>query len=588
MTNKIHPDFHQEENRLGYTKKYIEYVLKAAELNQGNYKENIKQAMVDLDYLDSSLSYINILTNSKFLDMASTEFETLKRIKDKPYFARINFKKTSKNTEDVYYIGKTSLYEKETQEPIIIDWRSPVANVYYDGRLGDVSYESNDKTVNGFLSLKRQYKIEDGKLIDCQDVDLTTTDELLQDSLSGKADSRLTEIVSTIQAEQNQVIRADLNRPIIVQGAAGSGKTTIALHRISYFIYQYAEKFRPEQLMIIAPNKMFIDYISDVLPELGVDKIRQATFIDFVKECIGKKLKVVNPEQKLISFLNKEVENEKMVKWLSSFKGSLTYKKIINRYLKDIRDGMSPCEDFVLEKFRLSSGKKLHKLFIKEYKYLPFLKRKEKIQEILRADLKRKKKQALAKLEEKYEEALEQALFHMKDEVKRKKRVVSLMDQKEKRLKKIQQESKHAVKTYMSKLPKDTLLGYYKKLFLSVEQFNKYADGLLTEEQISFFVRYNQEILNKNQVEIEDLAALFYMKAKIFGIDKKLLAKNVVIDEAQDYSEFQFFALKEGLGTDMFTIVGDLAQGIHSYRGLQQWDRLKSVILITATRFYHH
>lgn len=225
-------EFEYEENRLAYTRGYIEMVIKAAEQNQGEFQENVKQAMVDLDHLDSSLSYINILTNSKFLEMATSELEALKKLKNKPYFARINFKSEGQKSDEIFYIGKTSLYERDTQEPIIVDWRSPVANVYYDGRLGKVEYESNEGSVEGYLSLKRQYKIEEGKLIDYQDVDLTTTDELLQESLSGKADTRLTEIVSTIQTEQNNVIRADLNRPIILQGAAGSGKTTIALHRL--------------------------------------------------------------------------------------------------------------------------------------------------------------------------------------------------------------------------------------------------------------------------------------------------------------------------------------------------------------------
>jgi len=575
-------EFEYEVNRLAYTRGYMEMVIKAAEQNRGDFQENMKQAMVDLDHLDSSLSYINILTNSKFLEMASSELEALKKLKNKPYFARINFKSEGQKSEEIFYIGKTSLYERDTQEPIIVDWRSPVANVYYDGRLGKVEYESNEGSVAGYLSLKRQYKIDEGKLIDYQDVDLTTTDELLQESLSGKADTRLTEIVSTIQAEQNNVIRADLHRPIIVQGAAGSGKTTIALHRLSYFIYHHATRFKPEQLLIIAPNNMFIGYIADVLPELGVNKIRQATYINYMKQCVGKKLKVVKPEQKLIHILNQEIENEKMVKWLSRFKGSLTYKKLLDRYLKDIRDELCPTEDFMLEKYRLISGKKLRKLFIKDYQYLPFYKRLDKIKEIIKTDLRRKKKQIVDSLEKRFEAALDQALYNIKDEQKRKERVVYVLDTKEERLNTIQNESKTAVKRYMNKLPKVALLDYYKNLFFKDEKFRMYAEGLINKEQAEFFLTYNQKLLKQNQVEIEDLAGLFYMQHKIFGIEKELKAKNIVIDEAQDYSNFQLYALKVGLDTDMFTIVGDLAQGIHSYRGLRNWETLKNVIFPRA------
>ena len=229
-------EWEQEERRLEYTKNYMNVVLQEAQINQGTLQENVRESISNEEALDSSLSYINYLTNSKFLQLATTELNILKRILDAPYFARIDYQMKGKSHKDVYYLGKTSLYEKDTQKPIIVDWRSPIANVYYDGRLGEVAYEVNEETIEGYLSLKRQFKIEKGKLNHYQDIDLTTTDELLQQSLAGKADQRLSEIISTIQAEQNEIIRADLNRPIIVQGAAGSGKTTIALHRIPYFI----------------------------------------------------------------------------------------------------------------------------------------------------------------------------------------------------------------------------------------------------------------------------------------------------------------------------------------------------------------
>ncbi|MCU9612796.1 UvrD-helicase domain-containing protein [Caldibacillus lycopersici] len=575
-------EFQKEEEHLAYTKGYMEILLQEAEQNQEKLKEELQQSLAELKDLDSSLSYTSLLSNTKFLEMATKELDALKRVKSKPYFARIDFKKNDQNQEDVYYFGKTSLYERDSQEPIIVDWRSPVASLYYDGRLGNVSYSSYEEEVEGYLSLKRQFRIDNGKLVDYVDVDLTANDDLLLEALSGKADNRLTEIVTTIQAEQNRVIRADLNRPIIVQGAAGSGKTTIALHRISYFIYHYKDKFQPEQMMIIAPNNMFIGYIAEVLPELGVDKIRQTTYIDYVKQCIGKKIKVVEPEQKLISLVNHDYEDEKMVRWSSHFKGTLTYKKIIDRYLRTIREELSPTDDFFLEKFKLTTGKRLERLFKSDYRYLPFYKRLEKIQNVLKTEIRQKKKQILYKLEKRYDEQLEQALFHISNSEKRKERVVYLMDTQEKRIEAIQKEAKSAVKSYMSRWTKETLLGYYKKLFFDVDRFSSFAADILSEAEIQFFVHYNQQLLIKNQVEVEDLGALFYMQHILFGIDKDLRAKNVVIDEAQDYSNFQLYALKVGLDTEMFTIVGDLAQGIHSYRGLENWHTLQTEIFPKA------
>lgn len=571
----------EEEKHLAYTIKYMEYILEETLKSLGKYKGNIQEALSELDDLDSSLNYTTALSNTRFLEMATKEAETLQHVMEKPYFARIDFQKKGQSVKETYYLGKTSLYEKNTQEPIIVDWRSPIANVYYDGRLGELSYESYEGEIEGYLSLKRQFKIENGKLIDYVDVDMMAADELLLEALSGKADQRLTEIITTIQAEQNRVIRSDLTKPIIVQGAAGSGKTTIALHRLSYFIYRYKERFNPEQLMILAPNQMFIGYIADVLPELGVEKIRQTTFIDFVKQCIGKKIKVRKPEQKLIGLINNKYENENMIKWLAHFKGTLRYKKIIDRFLKCILKQLTPKEDFYLEKFRLISSKRLKYLFLKDYDYLSYYKRLEKIENILRTEIRQKKKLIINQLEKRYDEYLDYAL-KIKNDAIRKEKVVGAMDAKEERLKNIQHLAKSAVKTYMEKIPKTTLLKYYQQLFEDEEKFKIYAKDLLTDEQISFMLTYQKQLFLKNTVELEDLAALLYLQHKIFGIKKELKVKNVVIDEAQDYSYFQLYALKAALDTDMFTIVGDLAQGIYSYRGIRSWENLQKMIFPEA------
>lgn len=248
----------------------------------------------------------------------------------------------------------------------------------------------------------------------------------------------------------------------------------------------------------------------------------------------------------------------------------------MDRYLKETRKQLTPTEDFYLEKYRLVSKKRLQHLFLIDYNYLPFYKRLEKIESVLKTDVRQKKKQISDKLAKKYDDYLDYAL-EIKNAAKRKEKVVQAMDAKEERLKTIAFEAKTAVKSFMKRTPRKTLLDYYKEFFSNKDRFRDYTSDILSEEQINFFLSYNQKLLEKNQVEMEDLAALFYMQTKIFGIKKELLAKNVVIDEAQDYSNFQLYALKTGLETDLFTIVGDLAQGIHAYRGLRSWETLKKV-----------
>ncbi len=581
MNVKQHPDYQDEQEWLDFTKQYMKIVIQASESDEENFRENMKDALEGIDFKDSSFRYMNMLTNSNLLRRTAEELRKLKRIQPKPYFARIDFKRAGKDNEEVLYFGKASLFDKETQKPIIVDWRSQIANLYYDGRLGEVSYEAEGGEYQGFLSLKRQYVIEEGELIDIRDIDLTTTDELLQKSLSESSSNRLSEIVATIQEEQNEIIRADLNKPIIVQGAAGSGKTTIALHRISYFIYTYADQFSPDQLMILAPNRLFIDYISEVLPELGVESILQTTFLDYVSKCIGKRMKLKHPEEKLIKFINGSEEDS--VRWMSAFKGSLQFRDMIDKYLQDILQSLLPKEDLFLSKIRLYSATKISHLIENEYKYLPYYQRVDKIKRILQNHVRTEKKRILEKVNKFYEERIESALTSHVDPDKRKSYVTKALDKKNEAISDINKESRTTVTSYMKKFPKHDLFYYYKKLTTDHELLASYGAGILNEEQIQQFCQYNKALHREGCYEVEDLAALLYLQSELYGIEKHLRAKNVVIDEAQDYSYFQLFALRSALDTDMFTIVGDLAQGIHSYRGINDWSIVQNEIFPRST-----
>ncbi|AZU64971.1 RNA polymerase recycling motor HelD [Neobacillus mesonae] len=565
-----HSDYQAEVERLEFSKEYIRTVLDISKGNKEFFVENMRQSFAELNSKDSSTSYTDLLANASFLELAQSELKRLEAVLGKPYFSRIDFTSHSTKKEETLYIGKVSLFDRVTQQPIIVDWRSPIANVYYDGRLGEVSYDAYGETQTGYLSLKRQYDIVDGLLKEIRDIDLTTHDELLQKSLSGKADNRLTEIVATIQNEQNEVIRASLTTPIIVQGAAGSGKTTIALHRISYFLYSFGFTFPPEKLMILAPNRLFIEYISAVLPELGVNKINQTTYIDFMRSCLGQKIKLFSPNSKLMKLLDGNGTN-KTIQWVSSYKGSLQFKELINRYVNDLENNLAPREDFVLENSILIKGIRLTTLFLKEYTYLPIYKRLGKIKSLLEDDVKKKKSMMLTNLNKKYEVALDKLLYNRRmDPEKRKQKVVALMEKKEQRKKRIEQESKVAVKKYMEAFDMKDIFTLYKELMTSPEKIQQYSTALSNQE-CKVLSKYCQRIFHRGAYELEDLAPIFYMKAKLEGIEEKYKMRSVFIDEAQDYSYFQFSALKEGFETDLFTIVGDLAQGIHSYRGLNSW-----------------
>ena len=394
MSIQGHKDFIYEKSRLKYTKRYIEYIIKTITSEKETRKEIIKQAMVEIDVSDSSQRYSTILINNELIKLGAQNYNGLVRSRHKPYFGRVDFREGNTSVTNRYYIGKVALAKRNENKPIIIDWRSPLANIYYDGRLGEVSYESPSGTVQGELFLKRQYTINEGKLEDFIDIDITTTDAFLQSSLQAHADDRLKDIASTIQSEQNKIIRAEASRPLIVQGVAGSGKTTIALHRIAYLMYTYEDKFIPENFLILAPNRLFINYISEVLPELGVEGVRQLTFADFVKELIGTTYTVINSNERIQSLLEGGMDNVErgLLSHIANYKGSLDFKNLIDNYVSDLEGQLVTKTDFILEEHILYEKEAVKNLLLVEYSFLPLYRRLELLKKALANKLSNAKK----------------------------------------------------------------------------------------------------------------------------------------------------------------------------------------------------
>ncbi|WP_040287406.1 RNA polymerase recycling motor HelD [Sporosarcina koreensis] len=567
-----HPDFEFEAERLEYTIHYMQRLLAESQRDVDASQEQIRHSMADLDYLDSSLSFINILTNTRFFEMARSQKETFEAVQQKPYFARIHFQPDDEK-DQMLYIGKTSVFHQETQDPIIVDWRSPVANVYYDGRLGHLTYDVRGDEVSGHLHSKRQYQIEDGELLGVRDIDLTTNDELLQEALAGKADVRLTEIISTIQSEQNDIIRASLRKPIIVQGAAGSGKTTIALHRISYFLYTMGSDFPADKLMILAPSKLFMDYIADVLPELGVGAINQTTYEDYVLAATGLNLKLTDPNGKLEQLASSAAAEDPAIV-VARLKGSGEYRRIMERYVRKLEtETAARFEDVFIDKYRIIGAKRLRNLFLNDFGYLPIEKRLERIRLIMNTEVTRKRKQLYALLSDKYEEALDKALYGIKDDTKRRARITKIMDERDERLPAVEKEGKRKVSSYMKRFKKFNVKSLY-RTWLTDERLQQELAPDWPEEFMDAF----RGMHVKNTWETEDLAALYDLHIQLKGLASEWKMRAVFIDEAQDYSEYQLAALHDGLGTDLFTLVGDLAQGIHSYRALTSWEPVLAML----------
>ena len=575
MAAHDHPAYSEELARCEYTLGYVE---KSLEITKGK-KERIDG---DLERVrkhfnsDNSQNYIDMIVNSTLQGSMDIKLRNLIAARNKPYFARIDFAEDTKKTAEKLYIGKMSLIRDEDQNIIIVDWRAPIANLYYEGRLGDASYECPDGKVKGNLQLKRQFSIDKGKLNEIFDIDITTNDEFLQTCLGANADNRLKEIVSTIQAEQNAIVRADMWKPLIVQGAAGSGKTTIALHRIAYLIYTYEKTFKPENFMIIAPNKLFLNYISDVLPELGVEKVRQTTFEDFAQDLIGKKFKIRDANEKLIAFVDhnsslREADRNSLIRSCSEFKTSMLFKEIIDDYIKVIEENFIPKEDFKISSKVIYRYEELNDLFINQYKMWPIAQRINEIKKNLTSRLKLKKDSITNQLHDDSDRTVKYLKATMPEDDERQQLIIKAIDKRNDMIEKLESYSKKAVKEYISRISKLSPYAYYKD-FIYSNLFGNIAGSRLDDRLKEFIRSYSSGILGSDHIEIEDIAPIIYLKYCIYGLDEKIPVKHIVIDEAQDFSAFQIYVLKRIIKDSSFTILGDLNQGIHSYRGVRDWN----------------
>lgn len=200
----------------------------------------------------------------------------LGKILDNPYFGRIDFKQQSGNIFPIY-IGVHSFYDSDSKMSLIYDWRAPISSMFYDYELGEAYYSSPAGEVKGDILLKRQYRIRNGRMEFMIESSLTVHDDILQKELSSNTDDKMKNIVATIQREQNRIIRNEDAQALIIQGVAGSGKTSIALHRIAYLLYTFKESLSSKDILIISPNKVFADYISNVLPELGEETVPETS-----------------------------------------------------------------------------------------------------------------------------------------------------------------------------------------------------------------------------------------------------------------------------------------------------------------------
>ncbi|ACK61675.1 TPA: UvrD-helicase domain-containing protein [Bacillus cereus] len=462
-----------------------------------------------------------------------------------PYFGRLDFQEDGKEEVMPIYIGKVGVSDMDTMKPIIIDWRAPVASMFYSFTGGEelAFYQSPDGLVEGDVYLKRNISIRKRELERVVDTyvkgneDVSHADDFLLYRLGENKDNKLKDIVSTIQSEQNDIIRAERNLPLLIQGVAGSGKTTIALHRLAFLIYEYREQLEAERMIVFAPNSLFLDYISSVLPELGVGNISQTTFPDWALRTLDDSVKLKQTEKKLKEAFSINRDEKKVM--LGKLKGTLEFKTFIEERMIQFENELVPTKDFEAWDRAIIPVEDIKKWMQVEYKHYPLQKRRER----LVGRMKRWIEIELKKFGETNEKKL------------------------------LKKEATKRLNAYMKFWPKMSALSLYSSIVKSKEILEVFPEELVKETEKS---------CRKKEVCVEDLPALIYIHHRITGIEIGQKFHHVVIDEAQDFSPFQVYVLKEITLGNSFTILGDLSQAIYDYQGIEDWNAFKEVFQETG------
>ncbi len=548
--NQIEREY--EEKRLKQTIFLVEEQLKQAKEAAEKKKSEIAEAKKevcenathgitslytsdDFEALVELSQYINPVTN-KIVDYEEEEHKIflLENMVKSPYFARIDFKFDDDEEIEKIYIGRSSLRKDSYQEMYVYDWRSPIASIFYRFMKGKAFYDAPCGRITGELSLKRQYEIKSGTLEYFFDTDVQIIDEFLRQLLSQNTTTKMKAIVETIQQEQDVVIRDMENDLLMVQGVAGSGKTSIALHRVAYLMYQGLQtKLSANNIMIISPNSIFEQYISNVLPELGEDNVVSVVFEDILNTMI--KDKKIQSKNKFLENIIIHSQYKELYKNSIEFKTSKFFLEILDRFLYDIPEQWIEFDDIYYEGTCVVSKQTL-------------------------------KNKILGRTETPLGIKLEQLEDY----------VLELIFGTGKR--RGHKAEKNLVKQKIQKFIKIDIVELYKVLFNNETYFYSLLQNNKPLENIKKIWEYTKENLKTDCLYYDDAIAITYLYLKIYGNNEYKNIKQVVIDEAQDYYPLQYKIFSLLFPNAKFTILGDTKQTLAKKEDISFYEQIQKIL----------
>ncbi|HZG72675.1 MAG TPA: RNA polymerase recycling motor HelD, partial [Chondromyces sp.] len=530
------------------------------------------------------------------------QLKSLNKLKHSPYFGRIDFHEQGETQPESIYLGTSSFLDQHDEEFLIYDWRAPVSSLYYDFPPGAAEYETPEGKIEGDLLLKRQFIIRDGQIESMFDAGVTIGDELLQEVLGKQADNQMKSIVATIQKEQNRIIRNEKSELLIVQGAAGSGKTSAALQRIAYLLYRYRKTLTAEQIVLFSPNSLFNSYISTVLPELGEENMQQATFQEFLGHRIERDLEVENPfTQMEYTLTAMEQEGYEARMEGIRFKATGQFMELLDHYVQLLsREGMR-FKDITFRKEVLISSTIIQEKFYELDSSISIPNRMKQLSDWLLKELTK-----ISRLERKKAWVEEEIQYLDKEEylkayqqLRRKKGYTDTTFndfQREQDLlaKMVVQRKFKSLRSLVKRYGFIDMRGIYTQLFSNPSLMEKISSGNTLPKMWERICLQTQAMMKRDMLAYEDAAPYLYLKEKIEGFQMNTAVKHVFIDEAQDYSYFQFAFLKRIFPNSRMTVLGDLNQSIFAHvssangfdhlQGLFDKEKTEALILTKSYR----
>ncbi|WP_447405962.1 HelD family protein [Clostridium perfringens] len=536
MTDKKDIEFLVEEKKL----EEVSNILNEEMLSYINKRKFVTQYILDYrknaveEYKDDEDKLIEYFDHERYVkEQAFTtidkKLKELTILKESPYFGRVTFNDLEFDQKDTLYVGRFGVTPEGSYEPVIVDWRAPVASLFYHGSLGEASYTSPDGPIKCDIEGRRQIIVKKGELKGVFDSAIDVKDDILQMVLSNNSSDKLKDVIMTIQQEQDEIIRKERTSNIVVNGVAGSGKTTIALHRVAYLLYNYRKELE-DKVLILGPNGIFMEYISQVLPSLGEVGVKQETFASFALKEMDSELYIMSFDKYLEKILSEDKEFIEDAK----YKNSYEIIKDLDNLVKEMDKDYFHVEDVKYFGDLVISKEEIEEMFNKHYEYMPLFRRSEKIKRII-----------LSKIKDKRDEKV----WELNEELRKEKEKL----------------------TPEELLIEENNLEFRRKLRIReivkevMDSRAKLDSWISREDVLDIYDRFNG---NKKEYTINDLAPILYLAIKLEGKKATKDYRHVVIDEAQDYSPLQFKVVRELTGTKYFTVVGDVNQRLIKYSDL--------------------